>query len=201
MSLARDYHHYYVGTWIGLLENDILVPIFVEAVTDESGMDPDDFSEEHRSQLQLHGYRYDKRPNGRISGSRIAVPVLSTSLVLESPDVGYVCTGRDIRWTVIRPVRQRTKGIISNKINGTNLGRSSDSASIVYNLFNPSFDGMITRYMFVSNRNNRIYYKGAEVGEIRDGSILILSQFSYLTPQIIGCEQYANLPVTSVGSL
>lgn len=202
MSLVRDYCHYYQNSWVGLQEGNLLIPVFVEAVIDESGLSNDDYTEEHRSQLQIFGFRYDKRPNGRVAATRITIPVLSPSLVLESPDVGYVASGRDIRWTVIRPVRQRIKGMVSNKVAGTNLGRSTEAATMIYNLFNPDFEGMINRYLFVAvSGNNRIYYKGAEIGEIRDNTILLISRFSYLLPQITGCEQYANLPVTQVEAL
>lgn len=203
MSLVRDYNHYYQHSWVGIQEGDLLIPIFVEGVIDSSERSNDDWSEEHREALQIHGNRYDKRErDGRIISSSIVVSVMNPALVLESPDVGYVSSGRDVRWTVIRPVRQRLKGMAANKLNGANLGRNNtETATVIYNLFNPNFDGMINRYLFVAPGNGRIYYKGAEIGEVRDDSIAVLNRFFYLIPQIQGCERYADLPINEVGAL
>lgn len=201
-SLVRDYNHYYQHSWVGIQENGLLIPIFVETVIDTSELSSDDWSEEHREQLMIHGIRYDKRErDGRIVASSITTSVMNPALVLESPDVGYVHSGRDIRWAVIRPVRQRLKGMVSNKVNGTNIGRGTETSSIIYNLFNPDFEGMINRYLFVAPSNNRIYYKGAEIGQVFDDRIHLINRFFYLIPQIQGCERYANLPISEVEAL
>ena len=201
-SLVRDYNHYYQHSWVGIQDNGLLIPIFVESVVDTSDMSSEDWSEAHREMLFINGYRYDKRErDGRIIASNISVSVMNPNLVLESPDVGYVCSGRDVRWTVIRPVRQRLKGMASNKINGANIGRGNETSSLIYNLFNPDFEGMINRYMFVAGSNNRIYYKGAEIGKVYDDRVEVLNRFFYLIPQIQGCERYAALPFSEVEAL
>lgn len=194
MSLVRDYQHYYAGSWVALIEGDLLIPIFVETVIDESDYSNDDFSEEHRSRLLIHGHRYDRR-DGRTRGSRINISVMSPDLVLESPDVGYVCSGRDIRWSVIRPIRQRLKGMASNKLHGANLGRGSDSASLVYDLFNPSFPGLVNRWLFVNPDNNKIHYKGAEVGLVVENEIRLLPRFQYIAGYFRNCPTYANFSI------
>lgn len=201
MSLLRDYNHYYQQSWVGVKEGNLLLPVFVEQVLDSSDYDSDDYSEEHRARLEIHGHRYVKNNRGRVVSSRFSISVLDDSLVLESPDVGYISNGRDVRWAVIRPVRQRMKGMVSNKLAGMSLGRSQENATLVYNLFNPEFDGMINRYLFVAPSTGYIYYKGAQVGVIADGSISIISRFSYLLPMITVCEQYRDLPVTPVEAL
>jgi len=201
MSLLRDYNHYYQQSWVGVKEGNLLLPIYVEQVIDSSDYDRDDYSEEHRARLEIHGYRYTKNSRGRVSGSRFSISVLDESLVLESPDVGYISNGHDVRWAVIRPVRQRMKGMVSNKVVGTSLGRSNENASIIYNLFNPEFEGMINRYMFVAPSDNHIYYKGAKVGVITETGVNIISRFSYLLPMLTACEQYRDLPVTPVEAL
>lgn len=184
MSLVRDYQHYYCGTWIAQKMGDLNLPIYVESVEDTSDFDSDNFTEEHRASLQFHGLRYTLNPNGRVTGSRVQISVMDASLELESPDVGYVLLGRDIRWTVIRPVRQRLKGMAGNKIHGANLsnGAGSNAAKMVYDLFNPSFEGLVDRYTYVCPHTNKIHYKGAEIGVCdQTGRIFtVLTRFGYV---------------------
>lgn len=185
MSLVRDYQHYYCGTWIAQKEGDLNLPIFVEQVEDNSSFDSDDFSEEHRALLTFSGIKYvQNNSNNRLTAVRVNIPVLDPSLELESPDVGYVLSGRDIRWTVIRPVRQRLKGMAGNKIHGASFsnGSSGAAARIIYDLFNPSFDGLVDRYTYVCPHTSVVHYKGAEIGRIDQDStsFVILVRFEYM---------------------
>lgn len=190
MSLVRDYQNYYCNTWVALREGEILVPIFVENIDDSSDYSTDDFSEEHRRLLLITGRRYDM-DNGRLRASRIRISVLNEDLVLESPDLGYVLVGRDVRWSMIRPIRQRLKGMASNKVQGTNIGRGTDNAKLIYDLFNPSFNGLVNRYLFVCPLDNSIHYKGVIIGRVDDTVIRLYQRFMYVFPQFTANPNYA----------
>ena len=189
MSLVRDYHHYYCGTWIAQKEGELNLPIFVENIEDPSSFDSDDYSEEHRAQLNFSGIKYvQNNGNNRLVPVRVNIPVLDPSLELESPDVGYVLSGRDIRWTVIRPVRQRLKGMAGNKIHGASFsnGSSGAAARIIYDLFNPAFEGLVDRYTYVCPHTSVVHYKGAEIGTVNQetSTFVLLAAFEYVVRRL-----------------
>lgn len=204
MSLVRDYQHYYCGTWIAQKEGELNLPIYVEQVEDNSSFDSDDFSEEHRALLTFSGIKYiQNESNNRLVPVRVNISVLDPSLELESPDVGYVLSGRDIRWTVIRPVRQRLKGMAGNKIHGASFsnGSSGAAARIIYDLFNPSFEGLVDRYTYVCPHTSVIHYKGAEIGSFNheSSSFVVLSAFEYVIRRL--SNAYPNFTYQTVEAL
>ncbi|MDW5598938.1 hypothetical protein VSS74_31555, partial [Conexibacter stalactiti] len=183
-----DYNHYYAGTWVVLKENNVNVPLFVLEVSDPSNRREHDYSEEHRAQLLLVCDRYDKDRSGRLRSSRCEVNVMNENLVLESPDVGYVKTGDVVRWTHITPVRQRMKGVTGHKIRQVQVGQRQ--GQLMYDLFNPEFEGLIDRYTYVAPFNNQIYYKGAHIGRVNHDtrSVILLRRFQYLVETVLQPE-------------
>jgi len=72
-----------------------------------------------------------------------------------------------VSWTHINPVRQRVKGLMGNKIRSLSQPRGQGiSGQMVYNLFNPSFDGLVNRYVFINPMTGETYYKGALAGKV-----------------------------------
>ena len=200
MSLQHDYSHYYTNSWVALCEGDLMYPLYVSDIIDRSNRRESDFSEAHRQQLFLNAIKYFRDPNGRIRSENVEVSVVSQNLVLESPDVGYVKIGNVVRWTCIRPVRQRLKGLASNKI--TQIAVNHRQGELMYDLFNPSFEGLINRYCYISPQTGFIYYKGALAGKVNHDEqvVKLLPLFKYLFEAIIQPEfpPYSLEEVTSL---
>lgn len=180
MSLLTDYSHYYNGSWVALVEDGVSYPLFVHDVGDHSNRRESDWSEAHRQQLYFRGDKYSKDRRGNIHSERMEISVLDPRLILESPDVGFVKVGGVVRWTAIRPVRQRLKGLSSNKIPQVQVNHRQ--GELMYDLFNPSFEGLINRYLYIAPNTGFIYYKGARVGNIDHGTQTgrLLNIFMYL---------------------
>lgn len=189
MSLRRDYQNYFVGSWIAWQSEGLLLPIFVTDIRDRSDFDQDDFSEEHRSQLHFVGNVYKKNSEGEVIETRVEKNILDPELITESPPVGYVRLGRSVSWTHINPVRQRLKGLASNKLRQVSI--NDRQGRLMYDLFNPSFDGLVDRFTYVNPTTSKVYYKGAEIGSIdsSNNQILLLSKFSHVKKRLI-----ANYP-------
>lgn len=194
MSLVSDFAHYYNGTWIAQRVGNINCPVYVESVEQAGEFSSGDFSHEAEQALYILGERWNKNDQGQIVRERFNIPIFDSSLILESPDVGYLLHSRNVvSWTHINPVRQRAKGLISNKLrNGPNSGRGI-SGEMVYNLFNPDFPGLVTRFIFINPNDDKVYYKGALVGQVlpedqrsaRGQRMLnLLGVFKHITPDL-----------------
>lgn len=166
MSLVSDFSHYYCGTWIAERRGNLNIPLFVMNVFQQGEFSRDDFSHEAEMALMFEAERWVKTDSG-FNRTAVQIGVFNPNLVLESPDVGYLQHGRNmVSWTHINPVRQRAKGLMGNKLRGvTSLGRNI-SGEMVYNLFNPSFEGLLTRFIFINPSDGLVYYKGAHVGRV-----------------------------------
>lgn len=180
MSLHSDYSHYYTNSWVALVENEVMYPLYVQEVLDRSRRRESDYSEAHRQQLYLQCVKYFRDGNNQIRSENLEVQVLDPRLILESPDVGYVKIGSVVRWTCIRPVRQRLKGLAGNKIQQIQVNHRQ--GELMYDLFNPDFEGLLSRYCYVSPSTNFIFYKGAKAGRLNheDQTVEVLPLFSYI---------------------
>ena len=188
MSLHSDYSHYYTNSWVALVENGIMYPLYVQDIRDHSNRSESDYSEAHRQQLHLLCAKYYRDQRGNIRSETLEVPVLDSRLILESPDVGYVKIGSLVRWTCIRPVRQRLKGLASKKIQQGQVNHRQ--GELMYDLFNPAFDGLINRYCYIAPSTNLIFYKGAKAGRMNHEtqSVELLPLFKYIFEAIIQPE-------------
>lgn len=169
MSLVTDFAHYYNGTWIAQRNGDINNPIYINSVDQNAPYSRDDFSHEAEQALVFYGDRWSKEPDGSFRSEAIVIPIFDPSLILESPDVGYLLHSRNVvSWTHINPVRQRAKGLMGNKLRtGPSVGRGIPG-EMVYNLFNPTFDGLVTRFIYINPNDYNVYYKGARVGRVQN---------------------------------
>lgn len=170
MSLLRDFQHYYCGTWIAQRSPDGKnLPLYVLDVRQQGNFDIDDYSHDAEMSLVFEAERWTKNSEGQFERQIVGnIPVFDHSLILESPDVGYLQHGNNtVSWTHINPVRQRAKGLMGNKLRGTppSLGRSIPG-DLVYNLFNPEFEGLVTRFIYINPVDGKVYYKGAYVGNV-----------------------------------
>ena len=170
MSLLRDFQHYYCGTWIAQrAERGINLPLYVLNVNQANRFGEDDFSHEAEMALTFEVERWSKNAEGQFERQVVqGIPVFDQSLILESPDVGYLQHGNNmVSWTHINPVRQRAKGLMGNKLRGAppSMGRSIPG-ELVYNLFNPDFEGLVTRFIYINPVDGNVYYKGALVGQV-----------------------------------
>lgn len=166
MSLVSDFGHYYINTWIALQEGGINYPLQIINVDQRGRYSRNDYSHEAEQALYFVAIKCSKDENGRFVSEQIEVDVFDERLILESPDVGYLKHGRNIvSWTHINPVRQRAKGLMGNKIRSLNQPRGI-TGEMVYNLFNPDFEGLVNRFIFINPSDNNVYYKGAHVGVV-----------------------------------
>lgn len=194
MSLVTDFSHYYCNTWVALKEGEINHPFLIIAVDQSGRFSREDYSHEAEMGLTFVGQKWFKREDGTFGNTSMTIPVFDPRIIHESPDVGYLSHGRDlVSWTHINPVRQRAKGLMGNKIRQIDMSRNV-SGQVVYNLFNPSFDGLVTRYCFVNPGDGKIYYKGSLVGQV-DLSVpmvrgrrpcVLLSKFKHIEPDLVG---------------
>lgn len=185
MSLRRDYQHYFCGSWIAWQSNGLLLPILVTDIRDRSDLSSEDFSEEHREQLYFMGILYQKNEaTGDLIETRIEKNILDPELITESPPVGYVQVGTSVNWTHINPVRQRMKGLSGNKLRQVSI--NDRQGRLMYDLFNPSFDGLLDRFTFINPLSNKIYYKGAEIGRVDSiaNQIVLMTKFSHVQKRI-----------------
>lgn len=195
MSLVQDFSNYYINTWIALKEGDINLPFYVMNVEQREEFSRHDYSHEAEQALYFVGQRWYKNSDGRLVHDVINVDVFDQRLIHESPDVGYLNHGRNmVSWTHINPVRQRVKGLVGNKIRALTTARSV-SGQMVYNLFNPEFEGLVTRFIFVNPQNGFMYYKGAKVGLVNlEGQTrgrypcTLLDKFKHITSDLINYE-------------
>ncbi|QEM42654.1 hypothetical protein [Shigella phage SGF2] len=205
MSLVADFSHYYNGTWIAKRAGNINLPCFVIGVEQSGNFRSDDFSHEAEQALYFVVEQWYKNEQGHLRNTTMNIPVFDPTLILESPDVGYLFhNGNTVSWTHINPVRQRAKGLMGNKIrNAPGIGRSI-SGEMVYSLFNPEFDGLVTRYIYINPTDGKVHYKGALVGQVdleapRDSygqqPMRLLEHFHHIS------ENLSNYNITLVDSL
>lgn len=168
MSLVSDFANYYVNTYVALREGDINYPLMILSVDQNGQFSRNDYSHEAEQAMFFVAQKWFKRDDGTFSHETINVPVFDPRIIHESPDVGYLAHGRDlVSWTHINPVRQRVKGLMGNKIRSLSQPRGQGiSGQMVYNLFNPSFDGLVNRYVFINPLTGETYYKGALAGKV-----------------------------------
>lgn len=167
MSLVSDFAHYYNGTWIAQKQGELNIPLFVTSVEQRGNFSSEDFSHEAELAMYFNCERWT-RVDGQMRQQQIEIDVFDPTLILESPDVGYLQHSRNVvSWTHINPVRQRAKGLMGNKIRNAPVHGRSISGEMVYNLFNPEFEGLLTRYIFIEPNNGKVYYKGAIVGQVQ----------------------------------
>lgn len=200
MSLHSDYSNYYTNSWVALVEDGIMYPLYVQDIRDRSNRRESDYSEAHRQQLYLNATKYYRTESGSIRSESLEVSVLDARLILESPDVGYVKIGSVVRWTCIRPVRQRLKGLSGNKI--TQVQVNHRQGELMYDLFNPAFEGLINRHTYVAPNTGFIFYKGAKAGRIihEEQQVQLLPLFKYIFESQVQPEYppYALVEVTSL---
>lgn len=191
MSLANDFANYYCNTWIALREGDINHPFYVMGCDQSGDFARDDYSHEAEQALTFLGQKWFKDEQGRLRNETITVSVFDPRLIHESPDVGYLNHGQNlVSWTHINPVRQRAKGLMGNKIRAINSPRGI-SGTMVYNLFNPQFEGLVTRFIFVNPHDGQMYYKGGRVGQV-DMEVMnrgrrpcrLLNKFKHIVPDL-----------------
>lgn len=203
MSLISDFSNYYVNTWIAIREGEVNHPFLVSEVIQEDGYSRHDYSHEAEQALRFVGTKWSKNEDGRFSNQNVTIAVFHPSIIHESPDVGYLSHGRGlVSWTHINPVRQRVKGLMGNKIRQIQSPRGIEG-SLVYNLFNPDFEGLVTRFIFIHPYNGNVYYKGCRVGSVDLNAPMemgrlpctLLDKFKHITPDL------ENYNVTLVGSL
>lgn len=167
MSLVNDFAHYYNGTWIAQKEGNLNLPLFITSVDQNGRFHSEDYSHEAEQALVFYADKWYKDSEGSLHRTQITINVFDPSLILESPDVGYVLHSRNIiSWTHINPVRQRAKGLLGNKLRSAPGVIRNVSGEMVYNLFNPSFEGLVNRFIFINPQDFRVYYKGVYVGYV-----------------------------------
>lgn len=193
MSLVNDFANYYCNTWIALKEDDVNHPFFIMSVDQNGDFSRHDYSHEAEQGLVFLGTKWSKGSDGRFRQENITIPVFDARLIHESPDVGYLNHGQNmVSWTHINPVRQRVKGLVGNKIRQINTGIRGITGQMVYNLFNPEFDGLVTRYIFVNPHTGIVYYKGARVGLVPQPAVRtrgrsamnLLDKFKHIVPDL-----------------
>lgn len=192
MSLVNDFSNYYVNTWIAMREGDINYPLMVINVDQNGPYSRDDYSVEAERAMVFLAQKWFKRDDGTFTCETISVPVFDPRIIHESPDVGYLAQGRDmVSWTHINPVRQRIKGLMGNKIRQLNQPRGING-QLVYNLFNPEFEGLVNRYIYINPTTGESYYKGAKVGQVDLEATLVrgrrpiylLEMFKHIQPDL-----------------
>lgn len=172
MSLVNDFCNYYCNTWIAFKDGNINHPLMILDVRQNGNFRERDFSSEAEQAMYFVAQKWSKRDDGSYMQESIEIPVFDPRLIHESPDVGYLSHGNNyVSWTHINPVRQRVKGLVGNKLR--QIDRRSVDGRIVYNLFNPEFDGLLTRFIFINPNNGRIYYKGCVVGQVDQSAPMV----------------------------
>ena len=204
MSLVHDFCNYYCNTWIALKEGNINHPLMIIDVRQNGDFRERDFSHEAEQAMYFVAQKWFKRDDGTYGQEGIEIPVFDPRLIHESPDVGYLSHGNNIvSWTHINPVRQRVKGLTGNKLRQIDR-RTNVDGRVVYNLFNPEFEGLLTRFIFINPNNGRVYYKGCHVGQVDQQAAMVrgrlpctlLEMFKHISPDFSG-----RYNVTLVNSL
>lgn len=174
MSLRGDFRNYFCGTYIGVRRNGMILPFKVDDVVDRSDFSEADYSDAHRNALRFVGYLY----TSETERSQFTAGVADETLILESPDIGYYLDTRGkVRWIRYRTHRGRQKGVYQQKLVGLNTGITG---KLMYRLFNPQFDGLVNRHLYICPRDSVVYYKGVAIGKMIDGRVHLLRRWQHI---------------------
>lgn len=191
MSLRGDFNNYYSGTYVAFSEGGINYPLFVEEVFQSGDFSDRDYSHEAEQGLQFRTVKWSKNDNGTYNHESFRISVFDPRIIPESPDVGYLLHSQNtVSWTQINPVRQRSKGLLGNKVRVLGNSGRAIQGNLVYDLFNPNFEGLLTRYIYIHPYTGDIYYKGCHVGKVDLEASLVrglrpctlLNKFKHIQP-------------------
>ena len=202
MSIISDMELYYKRSYLGLRQEDGSVkPFYIEhiifrshLVNSEGEFDVDNLTR------QMH-VNHDLIKSGLIfvvqmySDGRFSSPATinfdDPNIVWDLPDLGYVkLPSSGWAWLSYRPLHAAKKGFITDKLHRAMTIRNHRDIYAIFNTppsaLNPHKDLLMLQ--------DKVFYKGYEVGNVEEGVITLTNKMSYLEKFVT--ESFTNHRVT-----